>query len=320
MQTILTEDPNVAAELVVGGGLVAFPTETVFGLAADARREICIRKVFTAKNRPSDNPLIVHLGDKRAITRVTQSISPMAQLLIDVFVPGPLTLLLPRKVSPVEESLPTIVTAGSPLVGVRVPQHELARAFLEACNVPIVAPSANRSGRPSPTTWQAVRSDLDGRIDGILMGEPTAIGLESTVVDASGEIPIVIRPGAISLEQIRDVVGSARMAESASERASSPGTRYRHYAPSATVLLVDAVKDINDASSDDAYIGLDALPPEAVFGHARVCRNVADYAQALFRFFRECDDKGINRIFCQRVEQTGLGTAVSDRLSRAAQG
>ncbi len=181
-QTQVTSDPQVAAAYLRNGEVVAFPTETVFGLGADATNEVAISKVFIAKERPADNPLIVHLCDISQFGTVCERVPPIAEILARALMPGPITLLLPR--SP---ALSSLITAGSPLVGIRIPRHDVALTFLEACGRPVVAPSANRSGRPSPTSCEAVLADMDGRVACVLKGEPTEIGLESTVVDVSGK-------------------------------------------------------------------------------------------------------------------------------------
>jgi L-threonylcarbamoyladenylate synthase len=313
VQTVQTTDPLVAAAFIRRGEVVAFPTETVYGLGADMQNQSAVQKVFAAKGRPADNPLIVHVGNADDIMLVADSVSRLASVLIDAFMPGPITLLLPK--SP---RVPDVVTAGSALVGVRMPDHELAIEFLRACTHPVVAPSANRSGRPSPTSPDAVLSDMQGRIACILSGTATTIGLESTVVDASGETPIIIRPGAVTLEEIIAATGKGRYALSDDAISSSPGTRYRHYAPKAIVRLVSGFGGVADPSSADAWIGFDPLPVDVPLGHSVVCQDIDTYARSLFRFFRECDSKGIQTIWCQTTEPVGLGAALMDRLVRAA--
>ena len=245
MQTLLTHSAQAAAEFIRRGETVAFPTETVYGLGANALDETAVAKIFAAKGRPADNPLIVHLADTVQIENVVREVNAAAKLFIENFFPGALTLVLPKA-----ERVPEIVTAGLQTVGVRVPAHDLAREFLRACALPIAAPSANLSGRPSPTTWQAVKEDLDGRIACILQGEQTQVGLESTVVDCTGEVPIVLRAGAVTLEQLRGVVATTRLLhKGAASRGNalpgddpdtfenfakrSPGLRHQHYAPCA---------------------------------------------------------------------------------------
>ncbi len=298
--------------MLASGGLCAIPTETVYGLAALATDARAVGRVFEAKERPADNPLIVHLGDA-ADARAVAVVTALGRALLAAFAPGPLTVVLPARAG-----LPEAVTAGLDTVAVRVPSSPEARAVLAALAAPLVAPSANRSGRPSPTTWQAVAADLDGRIDAILQGPPATVGLESTVVDATGDAPLVLRPGAITLTQLQAKwprATSVGTAHDASRR--SPGTRHRHYAPRARVRLV-ATADAAHPAPDAAFIGLDAPPPG--FALTVACPTVADYAHRLFDTFRRADALGLARIDAQRVPDEGLGTALLDRLRRAAEG
>ena len=289
------------------GGLAAFPTETVYGLGAVATDARAVAAVFEAKGRPADNPLIVHVVDVAAVVAITE-LSGTARALLAAFAPGPLTLVLP-----LTAALPDAVTAGRPTVAVRIPDHPAALALLRATAAPLVAPSANRSGRPSPTTWQAVRADLDGRIDAVLTGAPTRVGLESTVVDVTGAVPVVLRPGAVTLADLRRVAPGTREASGQDDVSRSPGTRHRHYAPRARVRLVDAPEPAAGA----AYIGLAAPPPG--YALAEPCASVEAYAHAAFAFFRRADALGLARIDAQRVPDDGLGRALMDRLRRAAE-
>ena len=207
MKTILTTSPVEAAEFIRRGGTVAFPTETVYGLGANVFDEKAIEKIFAAKQRPNDNPLIAHVGNLEQIELLVSEITDSAAKFIEAFFPAPLTLVLPKA-----ESVPLSATANLETIGVRMPVNDTAQEFLRACGVPLVAPSANLSGKPSPTTWQAVYEDLNDRIDCILQGEPTRIGLESTVVDCTSEVPLVLRSGAVTLENLQKVCGSAAVA------------------------------------------------------------------------------------------------------------
>ncbi len=312
-ETLLTTDVHEAAALIHQGELVAFPTETVYGLGADAFNPEAVRKIFEAKGRPLDNPLIVHIAHFNQLARLVRDVPEAARRFMERFFPGPLTLVLPR-----HPDVPDEVTAGLPTVGVRMPRHPIAWAFLEACGTPVAAPSANRSGRPSPTRWEAVYADLNGRIACILQGDRSDMGLESTVVDCTGSEPVVLRAGAVPLEALREVVPGTRLVgDETSLRARSPGTRYRHYAPRARVVLFDhpdeAVPDPHHA-----YIGLTPPAHPEAFGACCVCPDVATYAYELFDFFRRCDAQGCTRIYAQRVPRTGLGLALMDRLERAA--
>jgi L-threonylcarbamoyladenylate synthase len=314
MKTLVTRSPDVAARFVRAGEVVAFPTETVYGLGAALFDESAIRKIFAAKERPADNPLIAHVASVAEIGLVARELSPAAERLVEAFFPGPLTLVLPKR-----PEVPLIATAGLETIGVRMPADPIAHAFLVACGGPVVAPSANRSGRPSPTTWEAVLADLDGRIPCVLAGDPTRIGLESTVVDCSSASPLVLRAGAVSLEQLRSVVGDVVYGGDDESDAAprSPGTRHRHYAPAARVRVV-ASDDELVGTHRCAYIGNDAPPPTARFARVRHVADVDEYARYLFAFFRACDADSIPTIFCQAVEQSGIGVAVNDRISRAA--
>lgn len=313
MDTLLTDSPDEAADYIRRGQVVAFPTETVYGLGADAFDETAVQQIFEAKGRPSDNPLITHIADQAQVDRLAASVPPHAAVLMDRFFPGPLTLILPR-----HPDVPPIVTAGLDTIGVRMPDHPIAQRFLVACDTPVAAPSANRSGRPSPTTWEAVQDDLGGRIPCILKGGRTRAGLESTVVDCTSTPPAVLRPGAISLDALRAAVSDVQgpITDDGSPP-RSPGTKHRHYAPTAQVCLVD---DPSDAEPDaaHAYIGLEAPPQQDAFGRVRVCPSVEAYAHALFHFFRQSEAAGCTRIYCQTVPDAGLGQALMDRLQRAA--
>jgi L-threonylcarbamoyladenylate synthase len=298
--------------------VVAFPTETVYGLGANALKSRAVRAIFSAKGRPSDNPLIVHIADPADIHRVAKRVPTAAARLLKKFSPGPLTVIVPRG-----DHVPSEVTAGLDTVGVRCPRHPVAHRFLKACGVPVAAPSANRSGRPSPTTWQAVAEELTGRILCILKGGASRVGLESTVVDCTTRIPVILREGAITLEQLREVMPAIRAGKRATGRATprSPGMKYRHYAPGPRVVLVDGPQDVPAGEADHAaYIGLTSrgFPKRPIL--VVTSRGVQAYARKLFHFFRACEKAGVRTIYCQRVASRGLGRALMDRLQKAASG
>ncbi len=313
MKTFYTINPNEAAEFIKKGGIVAFPTETVYGLGANVFDENAIAKIFIAKQRPNDNPLIAHVANLNQIKLLASEINEVAQQFIDAFFPSPLTLVLPKRVE-----VPLIATANLPSIGVRMPQNKIAREFIEYCETPIVAPSANLSGKPSPTTWHAVAEDLDGKIDCILQGEATKIGLESTVVDCTSDLPLVLRTGSVTLEQLREVVANTQLYTlQKDEVAKSPGLKHRHYSPLAKVVLQSKKAKVK-RQNNCAFIGLNA--PDFEVDLLKICRNVEEYAHEVFAFFRECDSKNISEIYCEMVEEKGLGLALMDRLKRAAQG
>jgi len=317
MKTVITIDPVEAAEFIKRGGTVAFPTETVYGLGANAFDETAIANIFEAKRRPADNPLIAHVASVAQIDDLAADIAPFAYLFIESFFPGPLTVVLPKS-----DRVPFIATAGLETIGVRMPRFELGQQFLAACDVTVVAPSANLSGRPSPTTWQSVAEDLDGRIDCILQGDATEIGLESTVVDCTSEVPMLLRQGAISLAQLRAVVPETiEYSQLTGDAPRSPGLKHRHYSPRAEVIIVDsgnAASLPTDLAKAAAYIGLSR--PIGNFHFEKVCVSVEEYAHSIFEFFRECDRKGITSIYCEATPATGIGAALQDRLRRAAEG
>ena len=227
-----------AAEVLRSGGLVAFPTETVYGLGANALDEEAVKSIYRAKGRPSDNPLIVHIADTAAVKDLTDSIPGTAQALMDAFWPGPLTLVMPRS-----SLVPDIVTAGLDTVAVRMPSHPIASALIKKAGVPVAAPSANSSGRPSPTLARHVIEDMMGKIDVIIDGGNAEVGVESTVLDITVDPPVILRPGGVTLEQLRHVLGNviSDQTPGISDMAGtpkSPGMKYRHYSPKATMLLI----------------------------------------------------------------------------------
>jgi L-threonylcarbamoyladenylate synthase len=312
MKTLVTDSPETASEFIRSGGIVAFPTETVYGLGADIFNEQAITKVFEAKNRPADNPLIAHVSDSDQVLLLASTVPDPAKAFINAFFPGPLTLVLPKR-----GQVPDIATAGLDTVGVRMPGETITHEFLAACGTPLVAPSANVSGRPSPTTWQAVLEDLDGKIDCVLKGPPSRFGLESTVVDCTGDHPVLLRSGAVSIEQLRTVVPDTVSYDGGAEASvKSPGMKHRHYSPRAKVVLVAPGEQL-PVSGNCGYIG--TREPPAACKMERLCATPEEYAGALFDFFRRCDRMGLDKIFCETVDESGIGVALMDRLRRAAE-
>jgi L-threonylcarbamoyladenylate synthase len=250
---------------------------------------------------------------KKKLSGLAEGLNANAEKLIAEFFPGPLTLVLKRA-----KGVPDIVTAGLETVGIRMPRLKLAQMFLRECGVPVAAPSANISGRPSPTTWQAVRDDLDGRIDCILKGKITEIGLESTVVDCTGKFPVVLRHGAVTLEMLRSIIPeTSDAADIRTEKPRSPGQKHKHYSPKALVKLVD-VFDGSEPLENSAFIGVSE--PAGNFELKKIAADVNEYAAALFEFFRECDRRNIAIIYCESVPEEGIGVALMDRIKRAATG
>ena len=312
-----------AAELLRAGGLVAIPTETVYGLAVRADDDAAVRRLFAAKGRPADNPLIVHVADAAAVAAVVAEVTPLARHLLARFAPGPLTVVLPAR-----EDLPRAVTGGLGTVAVRVPDHPVPAAVLAACGLPLAAPSANRSGRPSPTTAAHVLDDLDGRIDAVVDGGPTRVGLESTVVDARGDVPVLLREGAVTREDL----GTATMADGEASGARSPGTRHHHYAPDLPVVLVppgDGPEAAAEFAARGGTVGLVrvAAAGVAAAGDAAVPRGVRVLAEpadaaalgaVLFAVIRRAEAEGLTALVVEAVPEVGVGRAVMDRLRRAA--
>jgi L-threonylcarbamoyladenylate synthase len=323
----LAPNPDVirqAATIIQAGHLVAFPTETVYGLGADGLNPSAMRRIYTAKGRPSDNPLILHLASIEQLSVIASQVPEVAYPLIHAFWPGPLTLVLPKSAG-----VPDLATGGLATVAVRMPAHPVALALIKAADTPLAAPSANRSGRPSPTTAQHVFDDLHGRLPLILDAGPTCIGLESTVLNLTCSPPVILRPGGITQEAIEALIGHLQEATSLEQRRRSPGTRYRHYSPRARVLLLEKAETemlqtaVTEALQRSERVGcllyrLEArdMPPSVVV--TRVGGSVGDYAQGLFSALRALDKMDLDVIVVEGVQEKGLGVAVMDRLRRAA--
>ena len=319
-----------AVEILRAGGTVAFPTETVYGLGANALDATAVGKIFVAKERPGWDPLIVHVEGREMLARVvdlTPELKERAEALMLAFWPGPLTLLLPRTAA-----VPDAVTAGRALVGVRTPAHPVARELIRRAGLPLAAPSANRFGGPSPTTAAHVLADLDGRIDAVVEGESASVGVESTVLDLWARA--IYRPGAVTAEMISKVLGEdvrvvaaaeVRSAAGAPESLASPGMGMRHYAPRARVVLVDGQKALLEeiARHDGAEVGV-MLPDEWQYGSAGVQFRWGPWddaeilARLLYFGLRLLDSRGVKVIVCPVPATEGLGEALRDRLEKAA--
>lgn len=326
---IFTENElDKAGRIIRSGGLVAFPTETVYGLGASAFDAKAAEKIYKAKGRPSDNPLIVHICDKSQINELAREITPSAKKLIDSFMPGPFTIILKKR-----ENIPEAVTAGLDTVGIRFPKNETAVKFIAASRVPIAAPSANISGKPSPTSAQHVIHDMSGRIDGIIDGGSCDVGVESTIVDASGDIPVLLRPGGITFEMLKSAVPETVLDEhvlksvSAEEQPKCPGMKYRHYAPDAEVVVVEGEKDAVQAMIKSLLEQNRGKITGVLTMYGSIYDNAVmlsggssnmDYAKNLFSALREFDELGVQLVFAEFCEKDGYGLAVKNRLYKSA--
>ncbi len=326
---------RIAADVIRKGGLVAFPTETVYGLGADALDPKAVARVFKAKERPPDNPLIVHIAEREDAYKLAKDIPKVADELMIKFWPGPLTLILRRSAQ-----VPDATVVGLETIGIRMPRNKVALALIRESGVPIAAPSANRAGKPSPTTAQHVIEDLAGRIDVVLDGGSTRVGVESTVIDLTTRIPEVLRPGGTSLEELEAALGKVRLHPAALSgrkvralRVRAPGMKHRHYAPEAEMILVEGdpdkvvkrVKELTALSmADGKRVGILATDETISRYDGDVLRSlgsrsdVAGIARNLFRLLREFDEEKVDLIIAEGVPARGLGLAVMNRLRRAA--
>jgi L-threonylcarbamoyladenylate synthase len=325
-----------AAAILRAGGLVALPTETVYGLGANALDRVAVERIFAAKSRPAWDPVIVHVASQAMLEGLVDpaAVSATARRLMEAFWPGPLTLLLPKT-----RAVPDAVTAGRPLVGVRMPSHPVALELIRRAGVPVAAPSANRFGHVSPTTAEHVLHDLNGRIDAVLDAGPTPRGIESTVLDPAPSPMVIYRPGAVTAEQIREVAGPVeilqggeRLLEEPTEAMPSPGTGLRHYAPRARLVLIEAPLGELDATlakaaSDERSERLGVMLPAGVRAPAEIAADriyacgkwdaPEELAQRLYAGLRALDAAGCTAILCPLPPAEGLGTAIRDRLLKA---
>lgn len=322
-----------AGDVIKAGGLVAFPTETVYGLGGDALNPLSSAKIYSAKGRPSDNPLIVHIADMEALDAIVREIPDSAGKLADKFWPGPLTMILHKS-----EAVPYETTGGLDTVAVRMPVHGVARELIRAAGGYVAAPSANRSGRPSPTLAKYVIEDMDGRIEMIIDGGDVEIGLESTIVDLTAERPIILRPGYITRQMLEQVLSAVEedstiMRDDSGQAPKAPGMKYRHYAPKGDLTIVDGtaecvVEYINtriamhrNDNKRTGVIGTDASVKEY---RADVCKSVGKrsdeeaIAKELYRVLRELDDENVEIIYAESFDTDGIGQAVMNRLLKAA--
>ncbi len=321
MQTRILRKKQIkeAAEILKNGGLVAFPTETVYGLGANALDSTAVGRVYKAKGRPADNPMIVHISDKKDLGKITKRAPDKAKKLIDRFWPGPLTLILEKK-----DVIPSEVTCGLKTVAVRLPKNKTAQKLIQTCGFPIAAPSANKSGGPSPTKATHVLDDLDGRIDAVIDGGNTVHGLESTVVDMTTDPPTLLRPGAVTLEQIRRIIGEIDSNEKDHAKApKSPGMKYRHYSPKARVILSERKmlsEKVRELKAGKKNVGLMAKTkagnPDTFI---QIGRTKVEIAKNLYGNLRLFDSKKVDVIVVEEIDEAGRGHAIMNRLRRAAQ-
>ena len=318
-----------AAEMIKSGGLVAFPTETVYGLGANALDERASAAIFAAKGRPADNPLIVHIYDRRQLEQVVSEINPAAQAILDSFCPGPVTIIMKRAAN-----IGNVITAGLDTVAVRMPSHPAAAEFLRQCGVPVAAPSANLSGKPSPTAAGHVAEDFFGKIPFIIDGGVCTVGLESTIVDTTEDVPKILRPGGITLGQLESVLGRVlcdpALADS-SKPPKAPGMKYRHYAPAAELTVVtgecaadEARRLCSKAKAEKRRVGVLKCSRDELFGaDFEICcgKTANEYAASLFSALRRMDELGAEVIFAELpFDGDGIEAAIKNRIFKAAGG
>lgn len=343
INNIKDEELEEGARILAQGGLVAFPTETVYGLGANALNQEAAAKIYAAKGRPSDNPLIAHISSFEELAPLVKEIPPAGEKLMKAFWPGPLTMIFPKS-----SRVPYATTGGLDTVAVRMPSDPVANRLIALAKVPVAAPSANTSGRPSPTTAGHVAQDMMGKIDMIIDGGPVGIGVESTIVDVSGEIPTVLRPGAITMEMLTQVLGQVQIDPAilgpmrADQRPKAPGMKYKHYAPKADLTLVEPagkafqdpealermIREVSRLAAQKEAQGLKTGiictdESRSRYTHGLV-RSIGSrdqeetIAHNLYGVLREFDDLGAEYIFSESFSQTDLGQAIMNRLSKAA--
>lgn len=324
------EDLKLAGNIIKAGGTVIFPTETVYGLGANALDANAVKKIFKAKGRPSDNPLIVHIADISQIYDFVIDVPENAKKLADAYWPGPMTLVLNKK-----DIIPNEVSAGLNTVGIRIPESEVAREFIKKAGCPIAAPSANLSGSPSPTTVEHVVADMFGKVDAIIKGENSRVGLESTVIDATGKMPIILRPGGITPKMVKEICGNVIIAKGIDGvtdelKPKSPGMKYKHYAPNCEIILIkndenliENVKNEADKYSKKETVIICAEQNQEFYKeYNTLCigniDNLETIATNLFAVFRKCDEIGYKFAIMEAVEEEGIGLAIMNRAKRAA--
>ena len=326
----LVNNPQVvdAAHFLRENEVVALPTETVYGLGGNAESDEAVAKIFAAKGRPSDNPLIIHIADREQLNRFVEEIPAKAEILIDAFWPGPLTVIFKKKEGVLSEK----ATAGLATVAVRMPDHPVALALLKVCGLPIAAPSANSSGKPSPTNAVHVMDDLNGKIAGVLDGGATGVGVESTVIDCTESVPVILRPGGVTKEQLEAVIGEVRVDPALTDEAAkpkAPGMKYRHYAPNAPLYMVSGTREflqrlVEGKRQEGLRVGVLTTMENVEFYHADVvfaCGRRAELetvATALYDTLRRFNETDVDIIYSEVFSSTGVGHAIMNRLQKAA--
>lgn len=325
------DEIKIAAETIIKGGIVAFPTETVYGLGANALNAKAVEKVYEVKGRPKDNPSIVHIEDKKDVYRLTSEIPEKAEGLMKKFWPGPLTLIFKKS-----KIVPDITTASLDTVAIRMPDNKIALALIRGSKVPIAAPSANLAGKPSPTSAEHVIHDLYGKIDIILDGGKTRIGVESTVLDLTTGTPTLLRPGGITLEELESFLGRIKLHSVVKSRkkigkvfAKSPGMKYKHYAPEAELIVVEGKtkvirkkiqKLVNEYKNEGKRVGIITASKHNYDADVVkfVGRDLKTIAKNLFKTFRELDEEKVDVILAESVKTSGMGLAIMNRLKKAS--
>lgn len=337
METIIisnTNDLQQAADILQEGGLVASPTETVYGLCANALNEEAVKNIYKAKGRPSDNPLIVHIADLSMLQPLVTEISPIAKTLMEHFWPGPMTLVFKAS-----KMVPKVVTGGLDTVAVRFPSDPTIQNLIKTSKLPLAAPSANTSGKPSPTNFTRVYEDLNGKIDCIIQGGNSAFGVESTVIDTTSEIATILRPGGVTLEMLEEVLGNVMIDPALGHKLKegevpkAPGMKYTHYAPNAEVIIVKGEKDkviakINELVREGQNLGkkigvmatdetLSLFNADTIFSVGTE-KNPTTIAANLFEVLRKYDDEKVDIVYTLAFQTTGIGGAIMNRLEKSA--
>ena len=314
------EEMEIAGEIVRNGGLVAFPTETVYGLGADAFNAEAVENIYTVKGRPADNPSIVHIWSRDQLPKITTEITPVMEKVMDAFWPGPVTMICHRTFE-----VPYVTTGGLETVGIRMPSNPAAQAFLKAASCPVAAPSANLSGKPSPTTAEHVRDDFDGRIDAIIDGGPCEFGIESTVIDLTGDVPMILRPGIMTAEDFREKLDMPVILDPALNKKpedpdfhpKAPGMKYKHYAPKAPMIIFEGDEEkvleaIEQEKTEHEMEGENVVV--LTFGQD----GALSAAHELFAMLRSADRENADLILAAALPQKGVGFSVMNRMLKSA--